>query len=102
MEMWKGKKRFLTLGAVLALLAAVFAWTIIRFTVDIPPPDTSDLTLDRPDISLEDNAFTYYSAVAKALYFPSGVFVVIDYLEGKNVDQKKLDDIIRKNKKTSK
>jgi hypothetical protein len=77
----------------------VFAWTIIRFTVDIPPPDTSDLTLDRPDISLEDNAFTYYSAVAKALYFPSGVFVVDHYLEGKNVDQKKLGDIIRKNKK---
>jgi len=49
---------------------------------DIPPPDTGDLVVVRPDTAAEDNAYTYFNAMTNLLFWPTNNVLVTDYLRG--------------------
>jgi len=64
-------KRALIAVGILAstLLAGVIGWVIIAGR-DVPPPDVSDLTLERPHVPEAENAYTYFLSAAAALHWP--------------------------------
>jgi hypothetical protein len=67
---------------------------------DIPPPDVSDLALERPVIPTEKNAFTYFNAATNSFYWPTNRTFVSDYLKGMPVDDAVIQDLISRNTET--
>lgn len=67
---------------------------------DIPPPDVSDLALERSVIPPEKNAYTYFNAATKSFYWPTNRTLVSDYLKGLPVDDAVIQDLISRNAET--
>jgi len=67
---------------------------------DIPPPDVSDLVLERPVIPPEKNAYTYFNAATNSFYWPTNRTLVSDYLKGMPVDDAVIQDLISRNEET--
>jgi hypothetical protein len=67
---------------------------------DIPPPDVSDLVLERLIIPPEKNAFTYFNAATNSFYWPTNSLSVSDYLKGAPVDEALIRDLIDRNEET--
>lgn len=90
----------LIIGAVLFLVAICVCTLVFLATRDIPPPDTSDLVLERPIVPPEENAYTYFLAATNTLYWPTNSDLVGDYLDGKPVDDAFVQDVIARNSET--
>ena len=63
---------------------------------DGPKPETGDLTDPRPVGPAEQNAFTFFAAATNALVFPDKN-LARDYLAGRPVDEKLLQEAIARN-----
>jgi len=64
---------------------------------DIPPPDTSDLAVVRPDTAAEDNAYTYFNAMTNLLFWPTNNVLVTDYLRGADTNPDAIKTVIASN-----
>ena len=64
------KRILLTLLFVLMALLAVIGLILTLGGRDIPPPDVSDLTVERPAIAPEDNAYVSFMAMANLITAP--------------------------------
>lgn len=90
-------KRFLLiLACVFSLIAAAIIY-IIFASRDIPEPDTSDLLVPTSPVPDENNAFTYFAAAARNLYWPTNASLVSDILSGKTNDEAFVSNLIGKN-----
>jgi|GEM_PF-649677 len=65
---------------------------------DIPPPNTADLVPERVELTAEQNAFTYFTAATNSLYWPTNTSLVLDFLDGKTVDDAVIQETIFRNK----
>jgi len=82
--------------AVIIIFLGVLCLILIG-SRDIPPPDTSDLILERTELPPEQNAFTYFSTATNSFYWPTNFQVIVDYLDGKPVDDSFIREIIARN-----
>jgi hypothetical protein len=57
------KNRIMLLLALLAAVAGILLPIVFMQIRDIPPPDVSDLTVERPAVAPEENAYTYFSRI---------------------------------------
>lgn len=64
---------------------------------DIPPPDTSDLVLERTEVPAEQNAYTYFASATNLLYWPTNATAIVDWLDGKPVDEGSLRKFLDRN-----
>ena len=64
--------------------------------LDGPKPDTGDLTCSRPEVPPDQNAFTFFAAATNALVCAENV-LARDYLAGRPVDEKLLQEAIARN-----
>jgi hypothetical protein len=67
---------------------------------DVPPPDVSDLAMDRPAVAPAENAYTYFRAATNSFYWPTNRSLVRDYLEGKPCDEEAIQEVIARNKES--
>ena len=91
------KKNLLIALAIIAIIIGVLLPVVFRNCRDIPPPDTSDLALVRPEVAPEDNAYTYFSAISNVLYWPTNAFFIEKCLLWKSVSDDFITDVIGKN-----
>ncbi len=94
------KKFFVILGIAVPVLigAAIIVLLILRR--DVPPPDLSDLKVDRPDVADENNAFTYFEAAAEKMYRPSDAEFIWAYVVGEPVDPQTVQEVLARNEET--
>jgi hypothetical protein len=85
--------------AIIAIIIGVLLPVVFRNCRDIPPPDTSDLALVRPEVAPEDNAYTYFSAISNVLYWPTNAFFIEKCLLWKSVSDDFITDVIGKNER---
>jgi len=91
-------KKFLWyLLALIAFLTLMVALYMVIAGKDIPDIDDSDLTLFRPDIPPDQNAFTYFLSATNVMYWPTNSSFVGEYLRGSSVEDSQLLDIISRN-----
>lgn len=64
---------------------------------DIPHPDVTDLVVERPEVSSNENAYTYLNLATNSLYMPTNSSLVTDYLEGKTVPEEVVREVIARN-----
>lgn len=96
-------KRFLLV--VVSVFVLVMVGIIIFIAVagrDIPPPDTTDILVQRRLIADQDNAYTYFIAATNLLYWPTNTSLVTDILGGKTNDDAFVSNLIFKNTETLK
>lgn len=75
-------KSLLTIGVlVLLLFVCLFAGCIILGR-DVPPPDVSDLVVERMDVPDEDNAYTWLVAATNALVDPDYTIPISALIDG--------------------
>ncbi len=65
---------------------------------DIPEPDVDDLVVYRPDVSAEDNAFTYFVAATDTFYWPKNYNIVVEYLNGDPLNIQGIEEVIERNR----
>ncbi len=94
------KRVGLIVGLALAVFAAVGFAVFLYLSRDIPPPDTSDLVVERPDVADEANAFTYFEAAGEVLFYPEDSTLIQRYLAGEPVDEQTVHRIIERNEET--
>lgn len=96
--MKRGKHSYLIILIPLTFLAiGTLDVLFLLATLDIAPPDTSDLVPERPVTQPEENAYTHFLAATNFLYWPTNSDVVTEYLDGKPVDDTVIQDIIVRN-----
>jgi hypothetical protein len=93
------KNRIMLLLALLAAVAGILLPIVFMQIRDIPPPDVSDLTVERPAVAPEENAYTYFAEATNVFYWPPNFSLITNYLAGNAVAGETLTDIIAKNQK---
>jgi hypothetical protein len=91
------KKILIALFSVLITCIAVIAIGIVIASRDSANPDTSDLTVIRPEIAPEANAYTYFNAATNGFYWPDDSEVILDYLVETPVDPVALSEFFTRN-----
>lgn len=89
------KKRRAAFTVFFVFVAMVAAFLLA--SRDIPPPDTSDLVVVRPDLPPEENAYTFFTQATNVFYWPKKSDLSRDYLDGKEVDQTALVELVETN-----
>ena len=64
---------------------------------DIPPPDTTDLKLERTELLPEQNAYNYFVSATNSLYWPTNTSFITDYLDEKPVGEDVIQEILSRN-----
>ncbi|MDP6526494.1 MAG: hypothetical protein QGI24_06090 [Kiritimatiellia bacterium] len=80
---------------IVILIAAAIAINLL--CRDIPPPDVTDLKVQRPQVSSNENAYTYFDSATNALHWPTNASIVTDYLAGEPVPEEQVLDVIDRN-----
>jgi len=93
--MISSKKVYLALFLLIILTLYI---TILNAGRDIPPPDTSDLTVDRPEVAEKDNAFTYFNQIHNTIYQPAtNRMIISEYKRDLEVDLDQVKEILDRN-----
>lgn len=99
----------IALTVVLIGIVIIFGSIILFYSVrmggnrDCPPPDTSDLVIERLSLPDVENAYTYFNAATNSLFWPTNASIVVDILSGKEGDDendKFVRDLIANNDDT--
>lgn len=91
------KKKVLTAVLIVCAVMAVLVIAVSIAGRDIPPPDVSDLALERIEIPAEENAYTWFDAATNVLYWPTNDFPASDILSGAITNDALVAEIVEKN-----
>jgi hypothetical protein len=92
--MISSKKVYLALFFLIILTIYI---TVLNAGRDIPPPDTSDLIVIRPQVADEDNAFTYFDMASNSIYWPTNHSIISEYKRDLDVDLDQVREILDHN-----
>ncbi len=82
---------------VMLCVVCTIITAIVLIGRDIPVPDTSDLSVDRPVVAAEQNAYTYFLSATNVFHAPTNRLFATDYLEGKPADEGAVEQLIATN-----
>ena len=94
------KKHALIVASI--VLPLIIAWQMVLFvgSRDIPPPETSDLTVTHPLVPDADNAFLHFQSATKTFVWPETNENIYEVLSGKTNDVAFALAIINSNRQT--
>ena len=85
------------LCSIIALCLVAGCLTLLIGGRDLPAPDVSDLIPDQQTVPDEQNAFQHLMKAFDALVLPSDLDTMIQYIDGKQVYEPLIAEIIKKN-----
>lgn len=86
-------------NGVVLIAFLIFVGIIIALSSrDIPPPDVTDLKVERPEVAPDENAYTFLESAAHSFHWPTNSLIVTDYLAGRQVAQEEILEVIDRNK----
>lgn len=91
------KKALLGLAAFWILVLAGLGIFISTASRDVPPPDEAEFAVTRPNVALENNAFTYFLEATNLLVDTTNNALFVDFRMGKAPASAELRELIEKN-----
>lgn len=91
------KRRKLVIGLVIAVAFIALVLVVALRGGDIAPPDVSDLSVYRPVVGPETNAFTYFFRASELVDWPTNGVLVSGYLGGKPVSAVDIEALLNSN-----
>jgi hypothetical protein len=95
--MFRFLRRLFTILFFLAGIAMVYMAVAGR---DVPPPDVSDLAVERPEIPIDGNAYAYFIAATNNLVRPKPSEFVKDFRNGTSTNAGPVRELVAANAET--